>query len=209
MEQSNSKKKFAIYGGSFDPIHVGHVALADAAVREIGLDKLIFMPAFISPFKMKATASAGKVRCDMIKAVLPLNDAFCLSEYELNKGGEASYTIETLRYFDSLTDDILYFVLGFDSILFLDKWYKGEEILRDYPLITARRPDTDDSEGMRVIDGFRKKYGAEIHVLDMAPVDAASSEIREIVKNGGSITGLVTKEVEKYIAENKLYRDSQ
>lgn len=206
MNDSNNECKVAIYGGSFDPIHVGHVALADAAVRELGLDKLIFMPAYVSPFKMDAKASDGKDRCGMIETVLPLNKAFCLSKYEIEKGGEASYTIETLRFFDSITDARLYFVLGFDSILMLDKWYKGEEILRDYPLITGRRPDTDDSEGMRVIEGFRERYGAEIHVLDMEPVDAASSEIREMIKRGESVTGLVTEGVERYIIEHALYK---
>lgn len=206
MNKTDNLRKIAIYGGSFDPIHVGHVALADAAVREFGLDKLIFMPAFISPFKRGAKATDGKDRCGMIKTVLPVNDSFCLSEYELRKGGEASYTIETLQYFDSLTDADLFFVLGFDSIISLDKWYRGEDILRNYPLITGRRPDTDDSEGMRAIERFRNEYGADICVLDMKPVDAASSEIREMVKNGESITGLVTPGVEKYIIEHGLYR---
>ena len=206
MNESISLRKYAIYGGSFDPIHIGHVALADAAVRELGLDKLIFMPAYVSPFKMDAKASDGKARCGMIETVLPLNEAFCLSEYEIQKGGEASYTIETLRHFDSITDARLYFVLGFDSILFLDKWYKGEEILRDFPIITGKRPDTDDSEGMRIIEGFRENYGAEIHVLNMEPVDAASSEIREMIRRGESISGLVTKGVERYIVEHGLYK---
>ena len=206
MNKSNSDRKIAIYGGSFDPIHVGHVALAEAAVREIRLDKLIFMPAYISPFKKDLKSTDGKDRCGMIETVLPLNEAFCLSEYELKKGGEASYTIETLQYFDSLTDAELYFVLGFDSVIDLDKWYKGEEILRTYPLITGRRPDTDDSEGMRIIESFRKKYGANISVLEMEPVDAASSEIREMVKKGEPITGLVTEGVESYIIEHDLYK---
>ncbi len=209
MNKSGTDRKIAIYGGSFDPIHVGHISLADAAVRELGLDKLVFMPAYISPFKMDTRATDGRDRCGMINTVLPLNKAFSLSEYELSKGGEASYTIETLRYFDGLTDAELYFVLGFDSIIELDKWYKGEEILRNYPLITGRRPDTDDAEGMRIIESFRKKYEANIYVLDMEPVDASSSEIREMVKDGKSITGLVSEGVEQYITEHGLYKKKE
>lgn len=208
MSNTDRIRKLAIYGGSFDPIHVGHVALAEAAVNELGLDRLVFMPAYVSPFKMDAKASDGRDRCAMIESVLPLNNAFSLSEYELKKGGEASYTIETLRYFEQITDARLYFVLGFDSVIYLDKWYKGEEILRDFSLITGRRPDTDDSEGMRIIEGFRERYGADIHVLDMEPVDAASSDIRERVKNGETITGLVTSGVEEYIKEHRLYIQS-
>ena len=105
------EKKYGIYGGSFDPIHIGHVALADSAVRECGLDKLIFMPAYISPFKQDRHVTDGKDRCGMIDTVLATNSAFCLSRYELNKGGP-SYTIETLRHWDKLLEGELHFVCG-------------------------------------------------------------------------------------------------
>ena len=198
-------KKYGIYGGSFDPIHIGHVALAESAVRECGLDKLIFMPAYMSPFKLDRKVTDGRDRCGMIEAVLGINSAFCLSRYELNKGGP-SYTIETLRHWDRLLDGELYFVLGFDSVIQLDKWYLGEEILRNYHFITARRPDTDDTEGMHTVAMFREKYGADITVLEMAPVDASSTEIRNLVREGKPVTGLVPPGVEDYIIEHKLYK---
>ncbi len=199
-------KKYAIYGGSFDPIHVGHVALADAAVRECGLDKLIFMPAHISPFKQKRKITEGKDRCGMIEAVLPVNKAFCLSRYELTKDGP-SYTIETLRHWKSLLDGEFYFVLGFDSVIQLDMWYEGEEILKDYHLITGRRPDTDDLEGLKIVEMFREKYGSDITVLDMEPVDASSTMIRRSIQEGKPITGMVPEGVEKYIIEHDLYKE--
>ena len=198
-------KKYGIYGGSFDPIHIGHVALAESAVRECGLDKLIFMPAYISPFKLDRHVSAGTDRCGMIETVLGLNSAFCLSRYELNREGP-SYTIETLRHWDDLLGGELYFVLGFDSAVQVDKWYKGEEILSNYHLITARRPDTDYTEGMKIIESFREKYGAKITVMEMAPVDASSTKVRNLVKAGMPITGLVPPGVEEYIIEHKLYK---
>ena len=201
----NNGKKYGIYGGSFDPIHIGHAALADSAVRECGLDKLIFMPAFISPFKQDRNVTDGHDRCGMIEAVLKENSAFCLSRYELNRKGP-SYTIETLRHWDKLLDGDLCFVLGFDSAVQVDTWYEGEEILRNYHLITARRPDTDFNEGMRIIESFREKYGADITVMDMLPVDASSTNIRNLIKEGKPITGLVPPGVEEYIIEHKLYR---
>lgn len=199
-------KKYAIYGGSFDPVHTGHVALADAAVRECGLDRLIFMPARISPFKQKRKITDGKDRCGMIETVLGANRAFCLSRYELTKEGP-SYTIETLRHWKSLLDGELYFVLGFDSVIQLDTWYEGKEILTDYHLITGRRPDTDDRKGMQTIDRFRAAYGSDITVLDMEPVDASSTEIRDLIKEGRPITGLVPEGVEQYIIEHELYKE--
>ena len=198
-------KKYGIYGGSFDPIHIGHVALADSAVRECGLDKLIFMPAYISPFKQDRHVTGGTDRCGMIERVLSCNSAFCLSRYELNKKGP-SYTVETLRHWKKLLDGELYFVLGFDSAVQVDTWYEGKEILTDYHLITARRPDTDYVEGLKKIDFFREKYGARITVLDMLPVDASSTDVRNRIREGRPLTGLVLPEVEEYIIEHKLYR---
>lgn len=198
-------RKYGIYGGSFDPIHIGHIALADSAVKECGLDKLIFMPAFISPFKQDRHVTDGRDRCGMIEAALKVNSAFRLSRYEINREGP-SYTIETLRHWKDLLHGELCFVLGIDSIVQVDKWYQGEEILRNYHLITARRPDTDYSEGMEIIESFRKQYGAKITVMDMAPVDASSTEIRNLVKAGMPVTGLVPPGVEEYIIDHKLYK---
>ncbi len=198
-------KRYGIYGGSFDPIHVGHVALAESAVRECGLDKLIFMPAYVSPFKQDTHVTDGHDRCAMIETVLSTNKAFRLSRYELNREGP-SYTIETLRHWDGILDGELFFVLGFDSAIQVDKWYLGEEILRNYRLVTCVRPGTDCAEGMRVLDMFRDKYGADIRVLEMAPVDASSTAVRDLVREGRPITGLVPPGVEEYIIEHGLYK---
>ena len=158
------KRKYGIYGGSFDPIHIGHVALADSAVRECGLDKLIFMPAYISPFKQDRKVTDGIDRCRMIETILDVNSAFCLSRYELNKKGP-SYTVETLRHWRNMLDGELCFILGFDSAVQVDTWYEGPEILKDYHLITGRRRDTDYTEGLKKLESFREKYGAKITVI--------------------------------------------
>ena len=197
--------RYAIYGGSFDPVHIGHIDLADCAAAECGLDEIIFMPAYISPFKQDRKVTKGEDRLAMLETVLDFNPAFRVSDYELRKGGP-SYTIETLRHFRSMVDGELHFVLGFDSVVQVDKWYEGEEILRDFPLITVRRNDTDDAEGFERIERFRKEFGADITVLDMEPVDASSTEIRDTIKRGGDISGLVLPRTEEYIIEHKLYR---
>ena len=199
------KRHYAIYGGSFDPIHIGHVALAESAVKECAIDKLIFMPAYMSPFKMDRKTTDGKDRCGMIERVLKYNKAFCLSRYELNKGGP-SYTIKTLKHWSGILDGKLSFVLGFDSAVQVDTWFEGPEILRNYHLITALRPDTDYVEGLKKIESFRKDYGAEITVMDMDPVDASSTKVRDNVREGRPISGLVLPEVEEYIIEHQLYR---
>ena len=198
-------KKYAIYGGTFDPVHIGHIALADAAVRECKLDKLIFMPDYVSPFKQGTEAASGADRYAMLKSLLHYNPAFTLSSYEILKEGP-SYTIETLEYWDGIVKGELCFVLGFDSVMEVDTWRRGPDILRNYPLITARRPDTEDEDGMAKIEALKRDFGANITVLDMPPVDASSTEIRNRIKSGESISGMVAPETEEYIIEHKLYR---
>ncbi|MBE6041867.1 MAG: nicotinate (nicotinamide) nucleotide adenylyltransferase [Clostridiales bacterium] len=201
-----NSRKYAIYGGTFDPIHNGHISLALSAVRECGIDKLIFMPDYVSPFKQDKKVTDGNDRCGMIESVLNMDPAFCLSRYELRKTGP-SYTIETLRHWSDMLGSDLSFVLGFDSVVQVNTWYHGEEILNDYHLITGRRPDTDDREGLETIERFRREYGARITVLEMEPVDASSTEIRERIRDGRPVDGLVPPQVEKYITEHDLYKN--
>jgi len=201
-----NSRKYAIYGGTFDPIHNGHISLALSAVRECGIDKLIFMPDYVSPFKQDKKVTDGNDRCGMIESVLNMDPAFCLSRYELRKTGP-SYTIETLRHWSDMLGSDLSFVLGFDSVVQVNTWYHGEEILKDYHLITGRRPDTDDREGLETIERFRREYGARITVLEMEPVDASSTEIRERIRDGRPVDGLVPPQVEKYITEHDLYKN--
>lgn len=201
-----NSRKYAIYGGTFDPIHNGHISLALSAVRECGIDKLIFMPDYVSPFKQDKKVTDGNERCGMIESVLNMDPAFCLSRYELRKTGP-SYTIETLRHWSDMLGSDLSFVLGFDSVVQVNTWYHGEEILKDYHLITGRRPDTDDREGLETIERFRREYGARITVLEMEPVDASSTEIRERIRDGRPVDGLVPPQVEKYITEHDLYKN--
>ena len=202
-----NSRHYAIYGGSFDPVHIGHVILAQHAVSECGIDKLIFMPAHISPFKQDRKVTPGTDRCHMLECILKYDPAFCVSRYELQKRGP-SYTVETLRHWSHLLGGRLSFVLGFDSVVQIDTWYHGEEILRDYHLITARRPDTDYNVGAEKICYLREKYNAHITVMDMEPIDASSSEIRRRVASGESLEGLVLPEVERYIIDHDLYKDS-
>lgn len=199
-------KKVAIYGGSFNPIHLAHVKLADYAVNELELDELYFMPAFISPFKQDKKMAESKDRLAMIESVLDYNPKFKLSDYEIDNEN-VSYTIKTLDYFSKELDAKLYYVVGFDALLTLDTWYKGEEILSKYSLITAKRPDSSEIEALTKINSFIRKYNSEIHILDMPEIDISSSDIRNRIKDGKSIKELVLPATEEYIIEHNLYRD--
>lgn len=199
-------KKYAVFGGSFDPVHFGHLGLAEAAVREAQLDRLIFVPNRVSPFKEGKTRTSAEDRCRMLEAVMDRNEAFALSRDEVDRQ-EPSYTVNTLRRFRERLEGELSFVLGYDALLTLDTWFRGEEILREYDLITGRRPDTADSAAEAKIAFFRQRYGAKIRVLTVAPMDFSSTEIRDRAAKGHSLAGLVAPKVEEYIIKHGLYRD--
>ena len=199
------RKKIAIYGGTFDPVHRGHIALADAACTECSLSRLIFMPDYISPFKQDKEVTSGRDRYNMLESILHYNPAFSISAYEISREGP-SYTIETLEHWAGILDADISFVLGFDSAVEVDTWHRGEDILRNFPLITAVRPGVDISNGLDKIEALRAKFGANISILRMEPVDASSTEIRNRVKEGRSIADLVMPETEEYILEHNLYR---
>ena len=203
---TSGSRHYAIYGGTFDPIHVGHIALAEHAVQECGIDKLIFMPAYVSPFKQDRKVAPGSDRAAMIDSILHYNKAFCLSRYEISREGP-SYTYDTVMHWKSLLNSSLSFILGFDSIIDIDTWYRGEELLKEISLITARRPDADDSEGFAKIRYYREKFGTKTTVLEMDLVDASSTEIRANRSADLSISGMVAPEVEKYIIEHDLYKN--
>ena len=198
-------RHYAIYGGSFDPVHVGHVALAEHAVKECGIDKLIFMPAYVSPFKTGNNTTPGHDRAAMIESILSYNSAFALSRYELRKEGP-SYTYETLTHWKGLLGGKLSFILGLDSVVEIDTWYHGEDLLKEFSFITARRPHTDFSIAQSKIEEFRSRYGADITVMLMEPVDASSTEVRRRASEGQSLEGLVLPEVEDYIIRHDLYK---
>lgn len=205
IKRHNSDFKYAIYGGSFDPIHRAHVALAYYATRELDLDEIYFIPAYVNPFKQGRKTTPGKDRVAMIEGILHYDQAFRVSDYECTKEGP-SYTYETLKYWDEKIEGELHFLCGWDSLLEIDTWYHGEDILKKFPLITGRRPGSDDEEGLKKIREYTKKYGTIVYVLDMPPMDLSATQIRNNVKNGEPISSMVLPEVEEYIFEHNLYK---
>ncbi len=205
LKRHHSDFKYAIYGGSFDPIHRAHVSLAYYATRELDLDELYFVPTFVNPFKQGRKTTPGEQRLEMVERILHYDKSFRVSDVEVKKGGP-SYTYETVSYFMDHLDGELHFLCGWDSLLEIDTWYKGEELLRNITLVTGRRPGSDDHDGMDKIKEFREKYGTLIYVLDFPPIDISSTHIRNNVSEGKPISDMVLPEVEEYIVEHNLYK---
>lgn len=194
----------AIYGGTFDPIHLGHIDVAKAVLEEKAADEIIFMPNYVSPFKQKEIHSSGYDRRNMIKVALKDIEHAYVSDYELNRKGP-SYTIDTLFAMEKELGEKVSFVAGADSILTLETWHMGPEILSGFKIIAVKRPDVSIEETKNVIKKYKEKYNADIVLLKKLPEDVSSSEIREKVVRGESISRYVPSAVEKYIIDNKLY----
>lgn len=200
-------KKIGVYGGTFDPIHNGHLSLAADAVDMAGLDDMIFMPVYIQPFKQDKKLTDGNDRLAMLRLAIEEHPAFAVSNYEMRTEG-VSYTYKTLRVIKDAydKDDKLYFICGTDSFIKIETWKNAEELLDRYSYIVGTRPGYREDELKETIERIRAAHGTEILDIKNRKVDVSSTMIREKVKNGEPVTGLVPETVERYIRIYGLYR---
>jgi nicotinate-nucleotide adenylyltransferase len=196
-----------VFGGSFDPVHRAHLAVAEQATAAAALDKLLFMPVCVQPFKRGARMSAGEHRIEMLRLAIADDARFDTTDTELSRGG-LSYTVDSLR---AIRDDgeergEIFFLLGADMLLMIEKWYESEALLREFSFVAARRPGSGDETLERCVARLRRRCGTRVILMDNPKTDISASEIRGRVRAGESITGLVPASVEEYIYENGLYR---
>ena len=200
-------KRLGIYGGSFNPIHIGHIKAANAFYDEMKLDELIIMPTAVSPFKTDDLDNYPRERLKMVNAAFENSDRNILvSDYEIEKGGK-SYTYLTLEHFSSPENE-LYFLMGTDMLLSLGGWKNPDIILKLATVCHIRREDVDPETEKAIEEArsrYEKEYNARIIDLVSEPFEVSSTEIRNAVKEGKSISDLVTQEVEDIIKKDKLY----
>lgn len=194
------KNKILIFGGTFNPIHNGHLILAENSINEEGFDKVVFIPT-MNPY-YKDTLDFD-TRLKMLKMAINDNDKFAYSSIEKKYNLEGKLYL-ILEKISKLSDDDVTILIGSDSLMNLDWWYKIDEILKKYKIIVLKRDDEDEAIEMK-INEYKEKYGADIKVLNNKRVEISSSMIREMIKEGKSIKYLVTDEVEKFIKDESLY----
>ncbi|UQK59680.1 nicotinate (nicotinamide) nucleotide adenylyltransferase [Fenollaria massiliensis] len=194
------KNKILIFGGTFNPIHNGHLILAENSINEEGFDKVVFIPT-MNPY-YKDTLDFD-TRLKMLKMAIKDNDKFAYSSIEKKYNLEGKLYL-ILQKISKLSDDDITILIGSDSLMNLDWWYKIDEILKKYKILVLRRDDEDEAIEMK-INEYKEKYGADIKVLNNKRVEISSSMIREMIKEGKSIKYLVTDEVEKFIKDENLY----
>ncbi|HYE81233.1 MAG TPA: nicotinate-nucleotide adenylyltransferase [Clostridia bacterium] len=199
--------RIGVMGGTFDPIHYGHLVAAEEARAELGLDKVIFIPAGKPPHKQLQNITDPEQRYLMTVLATSSNPCFEVSRMEVDKDGLA-YTFDTVRNLQQIygEDTTIYFITGADAVLELLTWYRIKELLALCKFIAVTRPGFDKKELEQKIGEISSKYDGEIICIEAPLLDISSTDIRERVRNGSSIKYLLPETVEKYIVENRLYK---
>lgn len=197
--------RIGIMGGTFDPIHHGHLILSEYIRIKAKLDKIIFIPTGNPPHKDSQNILKGETRLKMVELAIETNPYFISSDIEV-KRTNTSYTIDTVAHLkDKYKDCQLYMIIGADTLLSLHTWKDFSQILTQTKFIVADRLGLCDDID-KEIDRLNKKYDSDIISMDSPVIDISSTLIRQSLKEGLSIKYLVPELVEEYILENNLYR---
>ncbi len=200
------KYKIGIMGGTFNPIHNGHILLAQAAYEYCGLDKVWFMPSGISYLKERSEIIPADKRLEMTRLAIEDITHFCASDMELKREGN-TYTVDTLRQLKKAHADCdFYFIMGADSFLTITGWKEPGEIAKLCTLVTVVRDDVDLSELEAQKQYLERKWDASAVLVPFQVVDISSSQIRKKVEQGLSVEGLLPQKVIDYIQKEKLYQ---
>lgn len=219
--------RIGLFGGTFNPIHKGHIQVALKVNRTFSLDKILFIPSALPPHKEPGDVVDVKDRLEMIHQALMPYSGFDISDVEIKRPGP-SYTIDTVRYFRRIMDDNtnLYLLLGLDAFLEIDTWKSYADLFILIPFIVIMRTcerqsgaangknAIEDYLKSRVSDGYqyspqRSCFSHEnkhpVFILDVAPIDISSTDIRRLVHKGDSIERMVPDVVENFIKRKGLY----
>jgi nicotinate-nucleotide adenylyltransferase len=204
-----AKRKIALFGGTFDPIHLGHTAVATAAAEHIGAEKVIFIPAKRSPLKDFSPRAGDDDRLAMIALALADNGKLQLNDYELKKP-EPSYTLETVRHFQADYGDkaLVYWLIGADSIYELSRWYGITELIDECNLCTMLRagcPPPDFAQ-FKDIWGAARIEKLQRNIVQTPLIDISSTEIRNRLAAGLNVSDMLAPAVADYIRKHGLYQ---
>jgi len=200
-------KKIGILGGTFDPIHYGHLIIAEEVRQSFDLEKIIFIPSGMPPHKAGLRVTPAEHRYNMVYNAIKTNDCFEVSRIELERTGY-TYTVDTLRQLKSLfgNDTKLFFIVGADIIMDLLTWKEPRKIFEMCEFIATVRPGYNNDSFINEIEYLINVYGVKINIAYLPLIEISSTSIREKVRNKKSIKYLVPDATEAYILENELYR---
>jgi len=203
------KRKIALFGGTFDPIHLGHTTVAADALERIGAEKIIFIPAKRSPLKGFLPRASDNHRLKMISLAIADQMNFQVSDCELKKPAP-SYTLETIRKFQSDwgNETLIHWLIGADSIDDLPYWYKITDLIDACNLTTMYRAGCEppDFSKFEEIWGRRRVEKLQQNIIQTPLVDISSTEIRDLIAKNGNFSKMLHPSVADYIRKNGLYQ---
>lgn len=199
-------KKVAIMGGSFNPLHLGHLIVA-SHVADSGLfDEVVFMPSGQPPHKAHDEVTATKTRVLMLKKALASDTRFSVSELEVSREG-FTYTFDTISELKKTDPSTKYYlIIGSDSLLDLYKWYRSEELLDMCHFVLVNRSGFNNILIQQTLTAIQEKHPTEFIQISIPNIEISSTDIRQRIKDNRSIRYLVPEIIENYILENDLYR---
>lgn len=209
--------KIGIFGGTFDPVHMGHLRVAEEIRESFSLERIVFVPVLMPPHKRGCRITGADDRIHMLKAGIRGNRFFRMSEVEIRRGG-VSYTIDTLKDFEKQFGEV-YFLIGVDAFSEISTWHTYRELFRHAHFIVMTRPTRNQSslldmlprdirDEVKALDENTLEHasGKRIYLRGITQLDISSTKIKELLKDGRSVRYLVPGPVERYILQRRLYR---
>ena len=194
--------KIGLFGGTFDPIHIGHLIVMENVLNFMSLDKIIILPSSNPPHKLNKDKTDVKLRVDMVKKAIENNNRIILSTFEADNN-EVIYSYQTINYFkEKYPADEFYYIMGEDSFMNIESWKNYKDLLREN-LIVFARSSIDSQSGL--VKKVKETNKENIHLINNLNINISSTLIRNLLKDGKSIRYLVTDDVYDFIMENKLY----
>ena len=208
-EKDNSSvkcKKLAVMGGTFDPIHYGHLVTAEAVRDKFKLNKVLFMPTGNPPHKVSRVTSEPNHRYLMTVLATITNPYFEVSRMEIDRKG-FTYTVDTIKELRKIygEDAEIFFITGADAILEILTWHNVEELLKICSFVAATRPGFHGKDMEQKLNEIKSKYKEEIFSIEVPSLAISSTDIRNRIKNGKTINYLLPEAVEHYIRKSNLY----
>ncbi len=198
-------KKVGIMGGTFNPIHMAHLFLAEQAYEQLDLDKVLFMPSKNPPHKEMPYQITEQQRIDMILLGISDNLHFELSTFELEREG-MTYTADTLTLLTEQNSDTeYYFIVGADSLFYMHKWYQPQTVFDHCTVIAASRDHANRQTLEEQVQYLANNFNARIKLIEMPTIQISSAEIRERITLGKTVRYFLPDNVQEYILQKKLY----
>jgi nicotinate-nucleotide adenylyltransferase len=196
--------KIGVLGGTFDPIHLGHLKVAEEVTASLTLDEVIFMPAGQPWLKINNAISPAEHRLEMMRLALAGRDNFKLSTMEIERPGP-TYTVDTMAELGrQLGSEELFFILGWDNLTQLPQWHEPSRLIELCRLVAVPRVDFPPPD-LKSLEAAIPGLSQRVILLNAPRIDVNASEIRRMARQGLSIRNLVPEVVERYIKEHKLY----